>query len=276
MNTYAIEKLVDLALEEDLGLKGDVTSLALFDQTATGNIAIVSRSKGIISGCKLVQIVFEKIDTSINVQWLKNDGDKCIAGEQIATLSGPLTSILKAERTVLNFLCHLSGVATLTNSFVSILDEVGSTTKIRDTRKTTPGYRVIEKQAVVHGGGINHRMGLYDAFLVKDNHLQGVSIEEVVEKCRAFDGELALEVEVDSLEQLKEVAKHKPDLILLDNFSTEMIYNALSLDLDIPFEISGGVNLSNLDEYAMTNVKYIAVGAITHSAPILDIGFDAL
>ena len=274
--TNSFDQLVDLALYEDFSTRGDVTSLALFDQSTPGEIAITARSKGVISGCDIAKLVFSKVDPTIEVNWLKTDGEICLPKESIAKITGPLASILKAERTVLNFLCHLSGVATLTNSFVQILNEIGSTTKVRDTRKTTPGYRELEKAAVVHGGGINHRMGLYDAFLVKDNHLQGVSISEVVEKCRAFDSSLPLEVEVDSIEQLKIVAVAKPDLILLDNFSTEMVYNALALELDIPFEISGGVNISNLDEYGMTNVKYIAIGALTHSAPILDLGFDIL
>ena len=272
----SIETLIDLALNEDFSEQGDVTSLALFDAETKGNISITSRASGVLSGSEVAQQVFEKVDSSLNVKWLKNDGDKLAAKDQIATISGSLSSILKAERTVLNFLCHLSGVASLTSIYVSKLESVSSITKIRDTRKTTPGYRALEKQAVVDGGGVNHRMGLYDAFLVKDNHLQGVSIEEVVRKCRAFNSDIPLEVEVDSLDQLKIVASTKPDLILLDNFTPEMVNEALSFGIDIPFEISGGVNLDTIEIYGKTNVKYIAVGAITHSAPILDLGFDIL
>lgn len=272
----SLNTLIDLALNEDFSNQGDVTSLALFDADAKGNIAIASRASGVLSGTKVAQKVFEKIDSALKIDWLKNDGDALFPQDRVATVSGSLSNILKAERTVLNFLCHLSGVATLTNIYVSKLEGVSSLTKIRDTRKTTPGYRALEKQAVLDGGGVNHRMGLYDAFLVKDNHLQGVSIEEVVSKCRDFNSDIPLEVEVDSLDQLKIVANTKPDLILLDNFTPEMVTEALSLGIDIPFEISGGVNLDTIEIYGKTNVKYIAVGAITHSAPILDLGFDIL
>ncbi|MBP9115943.1 MAG: carboxylating nicotinate-nucleotide diphosphorylase [Acidimicrobiia bacterium] len=271
-----IENLVELALAEDFNDLGDVTSLALFDQTKSGEIAIVSRSNGVLSGCTLAKLVLEKVDPSVNIKWHIDDGQHCVSGQRLATIDGPLASILKAERTVLNFLCHLSGVATYTNCFVSKLDYIGSVTKIRDTRKTTPGYRALEKAAVVHGGGVNHRMGLYDAFLVKDNHLAGSTIDSVVEKCREYNSDLPLEVEVDSLEQLKIVALAKPDLILLDNFTPEMVTEALALKIDIPFEVSGGINISNISLYGKTNVKYIAIGALTHSAPILDIGFDLI
>lgn len=269
-------KLIALAFNEDFSDLGDVTSDALFDKSTKGNIAIVSRSQGILSGSQVVNEVFKKIDGDLKVTWSKNDGDNLEPKVQIASITGSLSDVLKAERTVLNFLCHLSGVASLTNAYVEKLKKIGSTTKIRDTRKTTPGYRALEKQAVVHGGGVNHRMGLYDAFLVKDNHLLGSSIEEVVEKCRAYNSDIPLEVEVDSIEQLKVVVKTKPDLILLDNFSPAMIDEALALGFDIDYEISGGVNLDTVELFGKTNVKYIAVGAITHSAPILDIGFDIL
>lgn len=272
----SISVLIDLALSEDLANTGDVTSNALFGNDAKGNMAIVSRSKGILSGVSVASEVFKRVDSDLKIKWSKNDGDLLKAKDVIATITGSLSSILKAERTVLNFLCHLSGVATLTHACVEKLDKIGSTTKIRDTRKTTPAYRALEKQAVVDGGGVNHRMGLYDAFLVKDNHLQGASIEVVVAKCRAYNAEIPLEVEVDSIEQLEIVAKTKPDLILLDNFTPEMVKEALAIGVDIPFEISGGITLDTIEVYGKTNVKYIAVGAITHSAPILDLGFDIL
>ena len=271
-----LDNLIELALSEDLNEKGDITSMALYDEAQKGSFEINVRSNGVISGIKVAQQVFNEVDENIEVAWRKVDGEFCGAGETIAFVEGSLTSILKAERTVLNFLCHLSGIATTTRNYVHVLEEINSSTKIRDTRKTTPGFRIIEKEAVVHGGGVNHRMGLYDGFLVKDNHVDGVSIGEVVEKCRDFDSEVILEVEVDTVEQLVIVAGTKPDLILLDNFTPEMVHEAQALELGIPFEISGGVNLTNVKEYGATNVKYIAIGALTHSASILDIGFDLI
>ena len=192
----------------------------------------------------------------------------------IAQITGKLQSILITERTALNFAQHLSGIATATKQCVDLLESSGSKTKIRDTRKTLPAYRELEKQAVTHGGGTNHRMGLYDAFLVKDNHLAGSDISEVVQACRKFNPKLPLEVEVDSIEQLKIVAHHQPDLILLDNFSVTEINEAKQIAHDIVLEVSGGVTIDNLIEYGSTNVEYIAIGAITHSVKALDIGFD--
>lgn len=267
--------LVDIALQEDLKDIGDVTSKALIDPAEQAEIFIVSRSSGTLSGIEIAEKVFRKVNEELIVTWHFKDGDSLEKGSKIASVKGALIDILKAERTVLNFICHLSGVATLTSLYVSKLEAIGSKTKIRDTRKTTPGYRDLEKQAVVHGGGVNHRLGLYDAFLVKDNHLTGTNIDEVVSKCRDFNNQIPLEVEVDSLEQLLRVAEQKPDLILLDNFTPELVQEAIDLNLGIPFEISGGVNLDNVQAYGKSKVEFIAVGALTHSAPILDIGFDA-
>ena len=269
-----IETLVKLALFEDLGNRGDITSQALIGDDVEREVFIVSRQDGVISGIDVANKVFDFVDMPLEVQWILSEGDSCISNEKVAVVKGKLASILAAERTSLNFLQHLSGVATLTRKFVDVLESVGSTTKIRDTRKTLPGYRMLEKQAVRSGGGENHRMGLYDAFLVKDNHLSGSEISEVVKKCRDLDPGVSLEVEVDSLDQLKVVLDEKPDLVLLDNFSVDDVIRAQEIAPDISFEISGGVNLGNLASYGLTNVKYIAVGAITHSAPILDIGFD--
>lgn len=269
-----LEALVEIALKEDLGEKGDVTSLALIDPQTHSTISMVSRSNGIFAGVTPAKIVAKKVDPNLEIKFNINDGDTVKAGTTIAQISGNLQSILKAERTMLNFVQHLSGIAKLTREFKDLISSCGSTTEIRDTRKTLPGYRSLEKQAVVAGGGTNHRMGLYDAFLIKDNHLAATNIGDVVNKCRSYNPDIPLEIEVDSIEQLEVVVQHKPDLILLDNFEVEDIKLAKEIAGDIALEISGGVTLDNVVEYAKTNVKYIAVGAITHSAKALDIGFD--
>lgn len=271
-----INLLVKLALAEDLNELGDVTAKALIDQRSTATVEIKPRKSGVISGIDVASNVFFQVDPSLEVNWALKDGDECENGMTIGTVNGSLRSILKAERTALNFLQHLSGVATLTRKYVDEINRIGSKTIVRDTRKTIPGYRLLEKRAVVHGGGQNHRMGLYDAFLVKDNHLQGAELKDVVEKCRSFDASIPLEVEVDTFAQLEEVLDFKPDLIMLDNFTVQDVMRTIETYPDISFEVSGRVTLENLVEYGSTNVKYIAIGALTHSAPALDIGLDAI
>lgn len=268
------EVLIDIALREDLADIGDVTSLALIDPDLTRTISMVTREAGVFSGEDVVKTVLSKVDSSLDIDFLVSDGDELYPGTAIANINGNLQSILRAERLVLNFVQHLSGIASATRKCVELLSSTGSKTKVRDTRKTLPGYRALEKKAVIHGGGVNHRMGLYDAFLVKDNHLAGATISEVVEKCRSFDPDLAVEVEVDNLEQLKIVVQSKPDLILLDNFSPADVLLAKEISSGIDLEISGGVNVENIVEYGSTNVTYIAIGSITHSVKAMDIGFD--
>lgn len=271
----SVEVLIGLALEEDLSNRGDVTSTALIDASAQTSIEIRTRQAGILSGTSVANAVFSAIDSVVQVQWHKNDGDDCAAGDVLATVTGSTRSLLAAERTVLNFLQHLSGIATLTHEYVDTLKSSGSTTIVRDTRKTLPGYRALEKAAVVDGGGQNHRMGLYDAFLVKDNHLAHHDLNVIAQRCRDFDPSLPLEIEVDKLAQLQVIMDFNPDIILLDNFSVEDVYKAIEMVNGIDLEISGGITLENIAEYGKTNVKYIAVGALTHSAPALDIGFDS-
>lgn len=271
----SVEVLIGLALEEDLSERGDVTSSALIDADAHTRVAIRTRQAGILSGTSVADAVFSAIDPELQTQWQKKDGDVCVAGDVLGTVGGSSRSLLAAERTVLNFLQHLSGIATLTHEYVQMLKESGSTTIVRDTRKTLPGYRALEKASVVHGGGQNHRMGLYDAFLVKDNHLAHHDLKVIAQRCRDFDPSLPLEIEVDNLAQLKTVVDFNPDIILLDNFAVEDVYKAIEVVNGIDLEISGGVTLKNIAEYGKTNVKYISVGALTHSAPALDIGFDS-
>lgn len=271
-----IDLLVGIALEEDLKAIGDITAEAIFSEQVFGTVEVKVRNNGVISGIDVASNVFFQVDPSLEYSWLSKDGDLCEKDTAICKVSGPLKSILIAERTALNFLQHLSGVATLTRIYVDELKRIGSKSVVRDTRKTIPGYRLLQKRAVIHGGGQNHRMGLYDAFLVKDNHLQGANLMDVVEKCRSFEANMPLEVEVDDVAQLEEILGSEPDLVMLDNFTPQEVRNAVEAYPDISFEVSGGVTLENLVEYGSTNVKYIAIGALTHSAPALDIGFDTL
>jgi nicotinate-nucleotide pyrophosphorylase (carboxylating) len=269
-------KLIELSIDEDAGQLGDITSQALIDEFATSTFVLRSRESGVLSGSQVVNKVISIIDDSLKVSWMKSDGDDLVPQDNIATISGNLRAILQSERVVLNFLSHLSGVATQTRMYVDKLHDSGSKTVLRDTRKTTPGFRSLEKAAVRHGGAQNHRMGLYDAFLIKDNHLSSVSIEEAIKKCRKFDETISIEVEVDSIEQLKQVSFLGPDLILLDNFDVSQVRQAIELVPEAKFEVSGGVNLENIVEYGLTNVDFIAVGALTHSVKSLDIGLDAI
>jgi len=272
----ALAELVALAIAEDFGQLGDITAQAVLDESQQGDFSFRSRQLGILSGSKAVEAVAQLIDSTISINWLKVDGEAISPEEKIATISGNLRSILQAERICLNFLSHLSGIATQTRNYVDILAKSGSKSIIRDTRKTTPGYRYLEKAAVEHGGGQNHRMGLYDAFLIKDNHLSSVSIKQAISKCRDFSKDAQLEIEVDSLDQLEEVVPLKPDLILLDNFAVGDIGKAIVMSNGIKLEVSGGITLDNLVEFGSTNVDFIAIGALTHSVKALDIGLDAM
>ena len=275
LHQNSLKTLIDIALWEDSHDLGDITSQATIDDSTEAIFVFRAREEGILSGSEVAISVLRAIDEDINIQWSSKDGDFIGPSVDIAIVEGNLRSILKAERICLNFLSHLSGIATQTRIFVDLLAESGSRSIVRDTRKTTPGYRSLEKSAVVHGGGQNHRMGLYDAFLIKDNHVNSASIVDMVKKCRKFDGSKQLEVEVDSIGQLKEVIPFLPDLIMLDNFSVDQILEAISISPGTKFEVSGGVNLENLIEYGSTNVDFIAIGALTHSSVALDIGLDA-
>ncbi|MFN8016437.1 MAG: carboxylating nicotinate-nucleotide diphosphorylase [Acidimicrobiia bacterium] len=273
-NHESHSQLITLAMQEDLSSRGDVTSQATIDNDKTGEFIIRCRQRGVLSGIDVATETMHSFDPKIEIIWKKHDGEVCEVSEDIGVIRGKLRSLLAAERTTLNFLQHLSGIATLTRIYVDELAKIHSTSIIRDTRKTLPGYRTLEKKAVVDGGGHNHRTGLYDAFLIKDNHLSGTTLSGAISACRKFDPTLPLEVEVDSLDQLMQVIDHRPDLVLLDNFKPQEVLEAIKRAPMIDFEISGGVNIYNLAEYGKTNVKYIAIGSLTHSAPSLDIGFD--
>ena len=272
-------KLIRMALEEDIGT-GDVTSqyFALDDRLARAFVTV--RKEGVISGMELAAAVFLEVDPSLVVQVLVEDGSNVPSGTTLMQVEGKARSILTAERTALNFLQRLSGVATLTSRYVSLVKHTNA--KILDTRKTTPGYRALEKKAVLDGGGMNHRMGLYDRAMVKDNHLvteRGIgALQEAIRKLNEEKPQVEVELEADKLEQVEVFLKLEGvDYILLDNMNLAELREAVAMrDVRhrVKFEASGGVNLETVAEIAETGVDFISVGALTHSAPALDIALD--
>ncbi len=287
------KKLIDLALQEDLG-SADITSLALFRKKSPKVKAIfLAKEPLILAGIKVAQAVFEKVDSKVKFKILKKDGSECSEGDEIAVVEGSGSSILIAERTALNFLQQLSGVATQTYLFVKTVE--GTDTKILDTRKTLPGWRSLQKYAVKVGGGHNHRMGLYDAYLIKDNHLALYgSITKAIEAVRKHNKKKKkIEIEVTNIDQLDEALRAKPDWILLDNMTLEDMRLAViqrnqivGATLGSPskrvrqaaplLEASGNVNLDNVRSVAETGVDYISIGALTHSAPAVDISLEII
>jgi nicotinate-nucleotide pyrophosphorylase (carboxylating) len=267
----AVREAVSRALDEDLGVFGDVTA-SLVPPGAVGSALIVPRTGGVLAGRLAAAEAFAAVDPDVKTEWSASDGDRLEAGRAIARVEGPLQSLLTAERTALNFLCHLSGIATLTRRFV---DAAGSTVRVRDTRKTTPGLRALEKAAVRAGGGINHRGSLSDGILVKDNHLAGITINDAVAQSRQRWPGLPVEVECDTLDQVKTALLAGADVILVDNMDPSQVAAAVALvGHRVPIEVSGGVTLDNVHSFVSAGADLVAIGALTHSAPILDIGMD--
>ncbi len=274
LNPDLVLALVELAISEDLMGGTDVTSLSTIPETQISELDLVSRKKGVVSGIDVASLVFLSINSKIEINQKVKDGNEVKENETLLTARGKTIDLLTAERTALNFLSHLSGISTLTNKWVK---EISSTNaSIRDTRKTTPGLRILEKYAVRCGGGKNHRMSLNDQALIKDNHIVAAgSIIKAIEKVKDKYPDLELEIEVDNLEQLQEVLKTDIKLILLDNFSIEDLNRAVTMNnKKAKLEASGGINFENARKIAQTGVDYLAVGALTHSAPVLDIGGD--
>ena len=270
-----VQALVDLAISEDLMGGTDVTSLATIPEIQISELDLVTRSPGVIAGINIAALVFLSISNKkIEIEICVEDGKKVDAKTCLLTAKGSTIDLLTAERTALNFLGHLSGIATTTNKWVNEIS--GTNAKVRDTRKTTPGLRLLEKYAVKTGGGTNHRMSLNDQALIKDNHIVASgSIKSAVEKVKDKFPELEFEVEVDNLDQLSEALAVDTKLILLDNFSIEDLKKAvLAVSKKAKLEASGGITLENARKIAETGVDFIAVGALTHSAPVLDIGGD--
>ncbi len=271
--------LIDLALAEDVG-DGDVTARYFIPEGRRACAFVAVRKEGVISGVELAARVFCKVDPELDVEILITDGSRVGPGALLIRVKGSARSILTAERTALNFLQRLSGVATLTSQYVEQVK--GTRTQILDTRKTTPGYRQLEKQAVLDGGGTNHRIGLYDRAMVKDNHLVAEggaeAIQAAIHQLKADKPTVKVELEADSLDQVRTfLALDGVDYILLDNMTLEQLRAAVTLRGDRPqpqLEASGGITLKTLQEIAETGVDFISVGALTHSAPALDIGLD--
>ena len=270
-----VQALVDLAISEDLMGGSDVTSLATIPETQISELDLVTRSSGVIAGIDIAALVFLSIsDNKIAVEKCVTDGSAVDSKTCLLTVKGRTIDLLAAERTALNFLGHLSGIATTTNKWVKEI--AGTNSQIRDTRKTTPGLRLLEKYAVKSGGGTNHRMSLNDQALIKDNHIIAAgSIKKAVEKVRDKFPEIEFEIEVDNLTQLDEALAVQAQLILLDNFAFDDLKKAVGIvNKKAKLEASGGLTLENARKIAETGVDFLAVGALTHSAPVLDIGGD--
>lgn len=265
--------LIRRALAEDLAGGNDITSVA----TVSGDEQVIAdftaRKGGVIAGIDMAIATLREVGLTEITQHLR-DGDRVVPGSVLITVRGDTRAILLAERTALNFLGHLGGIATLTDQWVAAV--AGSKTVIRDTRKTTPGLRLLEKAAVVAGGGTNHRLSLSDAALIKDNHIAAAGgVIAAFSKVRTAFPDALIEIEVDSLEQLREVASQSPDLVLLDNMSPDQCREAVTFVAGrFKLEASGGITLENARAYAASGVDYLAIGALTHSAPVLDIGLD--
>jgi nicotinate-nucleotide pyrophosphorylase (carboxylating) len=280
-----IEPLPDLlvapvvlgALAEDLGRAGDLTALACIPADAQLTAVFAARRGGVVAGLACARLALAELDPAAEFTAEAQDGQVVAAGATLAAVRGNARAILSAERTALNLLGRLSGIASLTRDFVDAIEGTGA--RITDTRKTTPGLRALEKYAVRCGGGVNHRFGLDDAILIKDNHVAACgSVGEAVRRAKAFAGHMVkVEVEVDSLVQLQEALAHDPDVIMLDNFTLQDLREAVRTTAGrVVLEASGNVSLETVRAIAETGVDVISVGALTHSARVLDIGLDAV
>jgi nicotinate-nucleotide pyrophosphorylase (carboxylating) len=283
--------LVKYALSEDVGT-GDVTTLNAVPSNVGARAAIVAKQPGVVSGIDIAAMTFREVDASLKFKSTVKDGQEVPAGAAIATVSGSAASVMTAERTALNFLMRLSGVATLTRAYVNAIAGTGAT--ILDTRKTTPGLRILEKYAVLCGGGQNHRLALWDMYLVKDNHIRAArGLTNAIDRIQRTRRDLLLEVEVESLDQLQEALRPEVDRILIDNQAPAIVKRCVE-EVDRWYaanppdhprvrdgarrwpevEVSGGLNLKNIRVYAETGVDYLSVGALTHSAPALDLSLE--
>jgi nicotinate-nucleotide pyrophosphorylase (carboxylating) len=272
-----LSTLIDRALAEDLGKDGDITSNALFSKTDLAKAVIKSKAAGVLSGAYLLKPLFSRIDSSIATDLLLQDGDPLFKNTIICRIEGPVQGILCGERIALNFLQRLSGIATLTSRYVAAIAHTGAT--LLDTRKTVPGLRPLEKMAVLHGGGINHRHGLYDMMLIKDTHVKRAGgVSQALKKAFAARGGSrtpAIEIEVQTIAEFEEALVMSPDRIMLDNMSLDDLRSCVgkkaASNSTIELEASGAITLDSIAAVAETGVDFISCGAITHSAPVLDI-----
>src|SRR5665647_3212889 len=276
LSPLAIDEAVQRALDEDLGRAGDITSIATIPETAPARAILVARQAGVIAGLPLAVATFQKLSPDINIEAHFRDGSTVAAGVHVLTISGPARAVLAGERTALNFVGRLSGIATLTSDYVR--HTAGTGLRICCTRKTTPGLRALEKYAVRCGGGFNHRFGLDDAILIKDNHIAVAGgIRPVLERARAHAGHLVkIEIEVDTMAQLREVLDTGlADVVLLDNMDFADLTEAVKLaDGRVVLEASGGVTRDSLAAIAATGVDYASSGAVSYTAPNFDVALD--
>jgi nicotinate-nucleotide pyrophosphorylase (carboxylating) len=276
LSPLAIDEAVQRALNEDLGRAGDITSIATIPEATQAHAVLIARQAGVIAGLPLAVAVFQKLSPDINIQAHFRDGGTVASGVHVLTISGPARAVLAGERTALNFVGRLSGIATLTSDHVR--HTAGTKLRICCTRKTTPGLRALEKYAVRCGGGFNHRFGLDDAILIKDNHVAVAGgVRPVLQRARANVGHLVkIEIEVDTMAQLREVLDSGlADVVLLDNMDIATLAEAVKLaNGRVVLEASGGVTLQSIAQIARTGVDYVSVGALTHSAPNFDVALD--
>lgn len=274
----SIQALIDAALSEDLGQAGDVTSRFFIPELSRSCARILAKEDGVLSGMSVVKAVLKKVDSRLRLKPLKRDGDAFAKGEVVGVISGPTRSLLTAERTLLNFLQRLSGVAAMTRRYVEEVAGTGVT--LLDTRKTTPGWRLLEKVAVKHGGGTNHRMGLYDAVMVKDNHLTAcgtlIKLQAAMDAVRKAHPRMKIQLEAASLEQFEAfLTLRHVDSVLLDNMTPAQLKRAVRLNAGrLYLEASGGITLKTIRRFAETGVDAISVGALTHSAGSIDLSLE--
>ena len=278
LSSAEIRQAVQAALAEDIGC-GDATTLATVPPAVTARAALVAREALVVAGLEFAAAAFRGLDPAVKIKRLAKDGQRVKAGDRLLQVSGPARALLSAERVALNFVQRLSGIATLTAQYVAAVK--GAPVRILDTRKTTPGWRRFEKYAVTCGGGRNHRLGLFDQVLIKDNHLVALrhappnAIAAAVRRARKRFPNLLVEVEADTLEQVEQAASAGADIILLDNMTPAQLRRAVQrIRGRAKTEASGGVNLKTVRAIARTGVDYISIGALTHSAPAVDIGLD--
>lgn len=279
LSPLEVRRLVDIALDEDLRFGPDVTTESTIRADQEARAQVAAREPGVVCGGLVAFVVLEAVGFSLSgAEIVARDGERVAPGAVVMSLAGSLRALLVAERTLLNFMTHLSGVASATYDWSQALE--GTSCRVRDTRKTTPGLRQLEKYAVRCGGGVNHRMGLGDAALIKDNHVAATgSISAAIDDVRRHYPGAALEVECDTLDQVQEALSQGCSLILLDNMSVRQMGEAVELArpfLDVQLEASGGLTLANAAQVAATGVDYVAVGALTHSVRSLDLGLDLL
>lgn len=287
-----LSQLVRLAMREDLDRGMDITTMALVPAGLRGSASLIARKTGIVAGIDLIEAMLQEMDSGIEWSQLVGDGQEVQVGQSLANLAGEARELLTCERTILNFVCRMSGIASLTRNFVDAVQ--GTAARVYDTRKTAPGWRRLDKYAVRCGGGHNHRRGLYDGILIKDNHLACRAVVEgqlldpaaAVQLARTFiasgglrfDEPPMIEIEIDRVEQLDSALSAAPDIVLLDNMTNAQLSECVGIrdrkGASVELEASGGVNLKTISGIAATGVDRISVGALTHSAPILDIALD--